>query len=73
MKVTIQLTADDLRLIALILAEKPFKQIAPELGLSLSGVKWRVRGLYARLGLRTRFDLAKWALRNKVLGEQSAS
>jgi len=67
------LTSRERDVLCLVAAGKANKEIAGELGISLRTTRTHVSSLLAKLRLRSRTQLALWAVRNGLVGDGDAS
>lgn len=69
---TKHLTPREWQVVYLIVAAKPIKQIAAELGISRNTVARYLAALYAKLEVHSRAELALWGFRSGVREREAA-
>ena len=70
-KVEIELTERELKLLRLLVDGKSYKQLMQDVGVSRTRIMQLVQALYLKCGIEshdhTRVLLARWAIRNKII------
>ena len=64
------LTPREMQLVDLIVEGVPIKEIAARLGLSRNTVGQYLAGLYAKLGVHSRAEVAAWRFREGIRGPE---